>query len=158
MRILHLSDLHAAGPEDLDQSRIVSALIEDLLQQDAERQVDLIVFSGDLAFDGSAEGLRAGQELLLDPLREALPNRPLVVVPGNHDVNRERIDGLLEAGLRETLATREATNRLVADEPEISRARDRLHDWDEFHAALYAADEPEQLHPLAYVHRHEVDD
>jgi 3',5'-cyclic AMP phosphodiesterase CpdA len=157
VRILHLSDLHAPVEADLDQVRIVEACLADIARQDAEARIDLVVFSGDLAFDGSAEGLAAGRSLLLDPLHEALPGRRVILVPGNHDVDLSRIDELLELGLQGKLKSREAANEVIANDRTLAEARKRLYDWDAFHAEFYRGDPPERLSALSYVHRVEID-
>jgi 3',5'-cyclic AMP phosphodiesterase CpdA len=58
MRVLHISDLHASSTVDADQEEIVAAALSDIRSRDREVSIDLVVFSGDLAFDGSAESLK----------------------------------------------------------------------------------------------------
>jgi 3',5'-cyclic AMP phosphodiesterase CpdA len=135
MRIVHLSDLHASTKGDRDQDEIVKAVLEDVSARDAEQRIDIAVFSGDLAFDGTAEGFARGRELLLDPLAERLPGRPIVLVPGNHDVNLGRINGIFEAGLQQTLRDRETVAALQTSAAEVAQATDRLSDWEDFDAA-----------------------
>jgi DNA repair exonuclease SbcCD nuclease subunit len=113
LRILHLSDLHAKAEEDEDyfgKKRVVESLLRDLREQIAEKSVDLIVFSGDLAFDGTQAALEAGRSMLLEPIRNMFADATFVLLPGNHDVDREQIEDVEELGLQAALDSREATN------------------------------------------------
>jgi predicted MPP superfamily phosphohydrolase len=145
MRIAHLSDLHASAEEDADQKEIAQAVLDDLVEQDHDTRLDLFVFSGDLAFDGTSGALRTGRSLLLDPLVDRFPGRPVVVVPGNHDVNRTRIDPLYEAGLQAVLKAREDVNKVLDNEEGLAKAAARLGEWNEFQADW------EKTHPLVEV-------
>lgn len=136
MRILHVSDLHASTGDDADQRAIVDAALDDITVRDRETSVDLIAFSGDLGFDGTPTALDRGRSLLLEPLAERLPSRPLVVVPGNHDVNRARISGILETGLRQTLDSRIAVAEVMSGE-DLAPATARLDDWRRFETQWY---------------------
>ena len=95
-----------------------------------------MVFSGDLGADGTAAAFQSGKTLLLEPLKERLPSRPIVIVPGNHDVNRARISNIVETGLRETLVTRATVADLISGE-DFAAATARLQDWWEFEARWY---------------------
>jgi 3',5'-cyclic AMP phosphodiesterase CpdA len=102
---LHLSDLHACKPRTgWDAKRVTDSLCVDLrkMQADYSLRPDLVFFTGDAAFGqiGKERG-----KAIVDQFREAhdfltavrqafepeLPQRDLFLVPGNHDVNRERI-------------------------------------------------------------------
>lgn len=53
---------------------------------------DLVFFTGDLAFSGTAAEYELLKERLLIPLRSVLSaNCPLFIIPGNHDVDRKRV-------------------------------------------------------------------
>lgn len=73
MKIAHLSDLHFGH---IDQPSIVDAVVEDI----NERDVDLVVISGDLTQRGRHREYEKALSLL-DALKA-----PNLVVPGNHDV------------------------------------------------------------------------
>jgi ppGpp synthetase/RelA/SpoT-type nucleotidyltranferase/predicted phosphodiesterase len=87
LNILHISDVHF-GVEDInaEQPRITEALIEAVHSH--ERKPDLCIFSGDLANLGRGEEFQAGEEWLRRLVRKEW-NSELIVVPGNHDVNRK---------------------------------------------------------------------
>lgn len=85
MRLLHISDIHyQATPH---QNRVIASLCKDIAAQEA---VDVIVFTGDMAAKGNTNP--GDVELILNgfiqPLRNAAgAGVPLVICPGNHDVN-----------------------------------------------------------------------
>jgi tetratricopeptide (TPR) repeat protein/predicted phosphodiesterase len=90
--ILHTSDAHfgISDPND-EQRRITGALVE--AARSSNLKPDLCVFSGDLAHSGKLEQFQMG-EVWLDSL---LSNWecPLIVLPGNHDVDRNKADTVL---------------------------------------------------------------
>jgi 3',5'-cyclic AMP phosphodiesterase CpdA len=73
MRLLHISDLHAGSVEELAVESSLAALIERVDPQ-------LIAVTGDLAHRG-----RTGEHERAATFLRAL-GRPLLVVPGNHDI------------------------------------------------------------------------
>ncbi|MCW8801042.1 MAG: metallophosphoesterase, partial [Desulfobacter sp.] len=105
---LHLSDLHYGKPKDAwDAEYILEKLVDDLTHLQTEHGLcpDLIFFSGDLAFgqigSGSGKNLKdqyAGVQDFLEQVRTAfkkeIPKERIFLVPGNHDVNRKRVDAM----------------------------------------------------------------
>lgn len=101
--VLHLSDSHIGHPDrGLDSRSVLKPLIDDVAQIHLERglQPNLVVFSGDLAFghlptSSLVEQYNEGRAFLSRVLEAAgvkLGNVPILIVPGNHDLNRTRID------------------------------------------------------------------
>jgi 3',5'-cyclic AMP phosphodiesterase CpdA len=90
---LHLSDWHQQGA-DFDRDVVRDALIADLAGRAAIdpslARVDFVAFSGDLAWTGRPEEYEAAQREFLDPVLAAVDLQPdrLVLVPGNHDLDR----------------------------------------------------------------------
>jgi hypothetical protein len=133
LRIAHLSDFHAKSTADEDhfgQARVADCLLDDLSAWSDKQPIDVIVFSGDLAFDGTSASIERGREVLLDPLRERFPTIPIIPVPGNHDVNRDLVDEVDEIGLREVLKSRESVQARLGDDTKAAAARVRLTAWD----------------------------
>jgi len=101
---LHLSDWHQRGHE-FDRKAVRDALLEDLEKRESidERiaEIDFIVFSGDLAFNGAPEEYTAVAEELLTPVLRVtrVPKSRLFIVPGNHDLER-RTQRLLGSWLK----------------------------------------------------------
>ena len=91
---LHLSDLHA-GMRDEEYffpsvRKDLFADLEHLLNKTG--QVDLVLFTGDLAYRGSQEDYAKAEKILnrlCQGLKKISGNEPrLAVVPGNHDLER----------------------------------------------------------------------
>ena len=96
---LHLSDWHQHG-NSFDRRIVRDKLIEDIekrtsISNDLSK-IDLVIFSGDVAFSGKAEEYRAAIEYLFDPVLTAagLSKDKLFIVPGNHDLDRSKLDFL----------------------------------------------------------------
>jgi predicted MPP superfamily phosphohydrolase len=162
-RILHISDLHAFGGSragHTDRSVVLNALVEDVRTLHNTGRIDLVVMSGDLAFSGTAEQFQIAGSQLLEALEGALEldRSRIVVVPGNHDVDRGAIDHDSEAGYRSLIESREAANELLADETRLGRATKRLAAWDKFHDEFYAGVSIDRIPPLGFLHRVETED
>lgn len=154
MRILHISDLHAPAEVPRDQKRIVQALLADVAEQDRAQRIDLVLFSGDLSDDGSPQALAAARALLLDPLASVLPTRPVLLTPGNHDVERGQVNAVIEAGLQAQLCDGDRVAALLADEETFAQARRRLESWDRLkHSWEQGVTAPSQTGLLWCVHR-----
>lgn len=79
--VVQLSDTHLTGPghrpEDPDPADRLRLVVQ--AWSATGRHADLVLLSGDIADDGSAEGCRAVSEIV-----EAL-GAPVFAIPGNHD-------------------------------------------------------------------------
>lgn len=102
IRIVHLSDIHF-GQENKDGSYEVQEDIRDGLKLDCERMrasfgnADAIIVTGDIAFSGLKDEYdRAGD--WLDILCDAVhcERRAVQTIPGNHDIDRKKIDYAVE--------------------------------------------------------------
>ena len=87
VRILHLSDLHYKEADKQVISRRVNILLKVLENQ--KGKIDVIAFTGDLAFSGQTCEFVAAQKLLIDNIRTRLSisKTRFVIVPGNHDIS-----------------------------------------------------------------------
>ncbi len=104
MRILHLSDIHF----DVSKKSKFNELIKELKK--TIRNIDLIVITGDLINRGNAgcesadKGFEIFDSFFLDPilLHFKLENShdKVILVPGNHDVDRKKSDRVINDGLR----------------------------------------------------------
>ena len=89
IRILHISDFHYESRNLGEYKDFVLKLCNAV----KDKCIDLIVFSGDLIYDGKSEkAYNEVIDILFRPLLQTtgLTNEKLLVVPGNHDVNREK--------------------------------------------------------------------
>lgn len=94
---LHISDLHFKSDGTYDRNLVTSALLKsipDLVRR--AKQPHFIVVTGDLAYSGQVTEYKAVGEFF-DQLiaRLNLTKTDLIVVPGNHDVDRSKGKGLV---------------------------------------------------------------
>ena len=130
-------------------------MLTDVRHLHSETSIDAVVFSGDLANFGQDADFALALELLLIPLERTLglERDRFVLVPGNHDVDRDKIDEFSEKGLSELLQDRDTVNGLLAAPDKLATATARLEAWDTFRSEFYA-DVPgvDSVSPLAFVH------
>ena len=89
IRWLHVSDVHECSREEFHRKGMYDAIVKNVKQR--PEKPDIVFFTGDLAFAGTAAEYDLLRERFLTPLRAALPKDcPIFTVPGNHDVNRKR--------------------------------------------------------------------
>ena len=110
---LHFSDLHLCRPKTgWESDRILIALKEDLVRLDL--RPDLIFFTGDAVFghigqDGGKSIAEQFDEaaLFFEEIREIysppVPIENFFIVPGNHEVNRSKVDKHVHTGLEYNL-------------------------------------------------------
>ena len=100
IRLLHLSDLHFKAGTAWDADPLLRALCGFIEQEVADGLVpDLVAITGDIAFAGLAKEYalaRKGLDNLWPKLGGLAPER-LLLVPGNHDVDRAKGGFLAEA-------------------------------------------------------------
>jgi predicted phosphodiesterase len=136
---LHLSDWHQKGA-DFDRKVVRDALVRDIQDR---RSIDprladvaFVVFSGDLAHGGKEKEYAAAREHLLDPVLRTTGVGPerLVIVPGNHDMDRDDLE-LVPAALSEPLSSNEETQKWLTD---VKRRSLALEPFSQFRAFVEA--------------------
>ncbi|MEI8288166.1 MAG: metallophosphoesterase [Verrucomicrobiota bacterium] len=127
--ILHISDLHAKLSEKDKLQTRVNALFDDIYRQNLT--IDLLTFTGDIAFSGKKEEYELANEILFEPLlkRFQVSQKKVVLIPGNHDVDRSLIDAMEESGLRKSLTTSEIAGGVFKENKYSSK---RLAGYYEF--------------------------
>ncbi|EFK09170.1 conserved hypothetical protein, partial [delta proteobacterium NaphS2] len=97
-KVLLLSDSHIGNPKAaLDSLSVFDPLFTDIKSNFLEDKCppSLIVFSGDLAYSGEKEQYELAEEFLKH-IYECFDTEygkiPILIVPGNHDVDRSVID------------------------------------------------------------------
>ena len=102
VRLLHLSDVHCRARAHWDADPVLRALVRAIADEVRNDLVpDLVVITGDLAFAGRPDEYALARAWLEDlwPVLTTDPTAPLphdrlLLVPGNHDVDRDRIDAV----------------------------------------------------------------
>ena len=88
MRWLHLCDLHV-GKNDQAQAVAMRQLVNAIDEAVLNKDLDLVLFTGDLAFSGISDEYETLKSELLEPLRSlsTIKQAKFVSVPGNHDLD-----------------------------------------------------------------------
>ena len=149
VRILHLSDIHFRASKAWDSDPVLKALARHIASEvQAGMAPDLVVFSGDLAFAGQASEYEMARSWLEERLWPALPDdfprEHLLMVPGNHDVDRDKISlgadalqlTLLAKGSQDTIA------KVLAGDEDRSTMHRRLEAYLKFHANWHGEPAP----------------
>ena len=138
LTILHLSDLHWSPAKATDQKIVIDALLNDidLLRREDEVKPDLVIFTGDLVQSGT--DFEAVNAAFLDRVRQKVFGVPIIVVPGNHDIQRDVVrggGGYVEAGLKTKLTTVDAVNsfvdQILENDPATLSALQRLDSFSQ---------------------------
>jgi predicted MPP superfamily phosphohydrolase len=106
VRILHLSDFHFSEEREWEADPVLSGLLDDLAElYEQGLAPHLIAITGDVAYHGRDTEYDAAWEWLQKLLRvTGLLASDLLLVPGNHDVNRRSVkDDILVLPLQETI-------------------------------------------------------
>ncbi len=100
IRFLHVSDFHLKGKrkrvESFDQDQVTESMAEYVGRLAGDGlALDFVVVTGDLAFQAREEEYEAAGKMCGDLLGAVSLNKDrLFVVPGNHDVDRGKVDPL----------------------------------------------------------------
>lgn len=85
MRILIITDLHIGRPSDAQRDAI-NSLVDDIFTCFKPDEIDAVALLGDIAWSGTEPEYDNARLRLVDPLLARM-NVPLIVVPGNHDLD-----------------------------------------------------------------------
>lgn len=139
INILHISDAHIQNNVKEDISDIVDKLINDVLrvQEEQNFKIDLICFTGDLIQRGDMamqdeRQWQLAEEIFVTPILKGLnlSKDKFIVVPGNHEVDINKIVRATEKGLR--VYSLDEINENILDMNEEYLARlDYFYQWVE---------------------------
>ncbi len=158
LRWVHLSDIHFYGdrkPENLlyEQKSIVLALKKDLLRMARVLGApDLILLTGDVAFSADAKKEYPAAQVWLNGLLHELgiDRKRLLLVPGNHDVERGTVRKSPVANLvhKELRANPQALDQYLENEETQAVFRNKFAAFAEF-ARNYGGMLLDSTHPFA---------
>jgi 3',5'-cyclic AMP phosphodiesterase CpdA len=132
--ILHLSDWHQRG-SDFDRGVVRDALVRDIRRRSEVAEslstIDLVVFTGDLAFSGKPAEYELAVREFLDPVMTAvdLQRSDCIVIPGNHDLDRGSLD-LLPSELQRPFRSLGEANQWFFEKKRLDRV---LSPFEAFH-------------------------
>lgn len=142
MRIVHLSDIHLSSSNIHEfRTSYKESLLSELSKQNESKKIDLIVISGDLVDKGGASLLQMEEfkdnytnpyEIFeyefIQPVinRLQIDKNNIIFVSGNHDINRVKINEIIDAGINSIVKSTEEANRVYRI---ISNSKDEKIDY-----------------------------
>jgi predicted MPP superfamily phosphohydrolase len=144
IRIIHISDLHLESENPAyEKKTIIKALAEDLKKNVNDNSI--LFFTGDLIdkgameFANKEEAFQSFEKLFIEPILELNPSLKgkIFVVPGNHDVYRNKIDKYSEAGLKQELDSVKNLDAFIQQNRASSKHLDRLEDYKKWENSFY---------------------
>lgn len=156
MRILHISDLHYLGPNISTQPALIERFLVDA---EGMRPYDLVVFSGDLTAAGKPDQYAAVFTSFIEPLfnRCGVSSANVLLVPGNHDVDRDAIDEYRHSGLQTRLTDETEVERLIADDEKLLRVLEPMGNWNSFFDGNFSHESMVRHSPLLVTHTSQID-
>ncbi len=144
IRIIHISDLHLESENPShEKAAIIKALAEDLKKNVNDNTI--LFFTGDLIDKGASqfvnkdEAFQSFERLFIEPILQANPtlSGKIFVVPGNHDVYRNKIDKYSEAGLKQELDSVKSLDAFIQQNRTTSKHIDRLENYKKWEKCFY---------------------
>lgn len=135
IRILHISDFHYEGKNLGEYKDFVQKLCDAV----KDKGIDLIVFSGDLIYDGKSEkAYNEVKDLLFTPLLKTtgLTTEKLLIVPGNHDVDRDKELPVITNGLAKCLDWH-SLDSFLQNERQAEMSFERMEQYLKFATKFY---------------------
>lgn len=113
---LHLSDLHFRVSQAWSQDVVLKALLEDIHSRySGPNRPDVIFITGDIAYSGATEEYDLAGDFIRKLLEvTSLGNDRLFLVPGNHDIARDRAEDAFY-GARQRLTDALEVDRFFAN-------------------------------------------
>ena len=135
---LHLSDFHLRATEQWSQDVVLHSLLSDVSDRYSNSPpIDFIFVTGDLAFSGEYEEYLIVEDFLNQLLENTgVPADRLLIIPGNHDINRNtEIDAF--RGAKSVLTNGIEVDRFLGDEARRRTLFRRQAAFREFANRLY---------------------
>lgn len=147
MRIVHLSDLHLSK-DNLNSLKqfFLHALIKDLTSWQNDKQIDLIILTGDL-IDKGGSSFKNGENVyeiveteFINPILKALnlDKYRFIFIPGNHDIVESKIEDLTESGMIEKFDNIDRINKYIDKyKSSMHTGIERLIQYSDFENKFY---------------------
>ncbi|MFO0723116.1 MAG: metallophosphoesterase [Myxococcota bacterium] len=142
--ILHLTDIHFREKDRSEIARRLQAIPAALEPQGLRS--DLVLITGDIVYSGKREEYEAFHELLLRFAQElAVDFAQIIVCPGNHDVDRARVDIYSEIGYQTLIKNPGDADALWSNDAKRKDATARQDAFNAFAANFGKATQSIQL-------------
>jgi predicted phosphodiesterase len=156
MRIVHLSDVHFHPNQGYEFERFVlNPLLKDFKKQEMDSKIDFICFTGDL-IDKGGVGLPINQAFeefknrFIIPLCNTLnlTYDRFIMVPGNHDIDRNRVNSYAEKGMRQELISIDSINYAMKNTDQLNL--ERIEAYKDFEKSVLSINSTYQSGPFGY--------
>lgn len=146
VQIIHISDFHLdSNPISVKKEQLLDALIADIKKQKVDTKNCIIAISGDLIDKGGKDfaSIKAAfdyfNDVFIDRLKKELSisNDQFFFVPGNHDVDRKKVDPIIESGILSSLSSTSGVSDFILKNKDNSRYLERLEDFKLFEKEFY---------------------
>lgn len=144
IRIIHVSDLHLESETPaFTKKSIIKALSEDIKSFCNEETI--LIVTGDLInkgaknFKNKENAFMSFETIFIDPILSHNPQLKgkIFIVPGNHDIFRDKIDPYSEIGIKSQLNCVSSLNDFIENNREKSNHLDRLLNYKEWEKSFY---------------------
>lgn len=145
VRILHLSDFHFRGGTSWNSTPILDDLIKCICDPNRmnDGPPDLVVITGDIAFSGKMKEYNLALKFLTELYTKlALPPARILIVPGNHDVDRLQINDTSRREQENLLRSQDpgqTIHAMLSDPPLRKLMLRRLDAYQKFREKFYLA-------------------
>lgn len=145
MRILHFSDFHLNGERIEDAKHTLNFMLKAIRKIKEEKPIDLVVFSGDMLEKGGEgytknllDGFSSFKDVVISPIMKELdiPMSRFIFAPGNHDIDREADDEIMEDGIEKRTQEYDGIINFAKD-PKIGKYTARIDAFKEFERMYY---------------------
>lgn len=136
--ILHISDVHIDAASISEIDIMVEKLIKDINRVKSENDVhiDFVCFAGDLigrgdkAFDDEMQ-IELAEKYFINPMLKAmgLTKREFILVPGNHEVDKNKIVKMTENGLAALSSLKDINDTIYEMEDEYKSRLQYFYDY-----------------------------
>ena len=144
IRIIHISDLHLESEKPSNQKEnLILALARDL--KTFVNDETLLFFTGDLIdkgafnFEDKKNAFNFFEEIFIDIilLENPILKGKIFIVPGNHDVFRNKIDEFSEIGIKSKLIDSQSLDNFLIENRLESKHLERLEDYKNWETTFY---------------------
>lgn len=130
VRILHFSDFHYKKDNASDFKSLAQKLSESI----KGKNIDFIVFSGDLVFkDYGYDAYKTVYEFLFKPILKncGLSEERIMIVPGNHDMQRDDELDIIKNGIAR-ISTNDELEDFCKSNEQVKLSMNRFKNYNKF--------------------------
>ena len=144
IRVVHLSDIHLSSTNLSDlENYYIAGLCKDLQEFHKDKPIDIIIISGDLVDKGgrslAGDPFEVFETKFINPIitQLGISKHQFLIVPGNHDIDRESIETENEYYLTGNLTSDSANSKLLEFRVDFKKDNKRVEKVKLFEKKLH---------------------